>query len=85
MKIFIACSKYFYDRIIPIKEFLENGGHDITLPNSFDEPFAEERLKGISEGDHQKWKEDMMKRHSVTLKNLDAMLVLNFERKSIRV
>jgi hypothetical protein len=83
MKIFIACSKYFYDKIIPIKEFLESLGHDVILPNSFEEPFAEERMKQVSDEEHVKWKCDMMKRHEVTLRGLDAILVLNFEKKGI--
>ena len=83
MKIFIACSKHFYDKIVPIKEELELVGHDITLPNCFDNPFEEEQVKGMSAEEHVVWKGDMMRRHEVTLKDIDAILVLNFEKKGI--
>ena len=83
MKIFIACSKHFYDRIVPIKEKLEAEGHIITLPNSFEEPMAEERFKEMSKEEHVKWKNMMMRLHEKNIKPQDAMLVLNFEKKGI--
>ena len=33
MKIFIICSKAFYEKIPPIKSALEKVGHIISLPN----------------------------------------------------
>lgn len=45
MKLFLACSKYFYERIPKIKRELEDRGHIISLPNSYDEPFKEEEVK----------------------------------------
>jgi len=83
MKIFIACSKYFYDKIVPIKEFLETKGHEVALPNSFDEPFAEERFKEMSAEEYVEWKGMMMKRDEENIKPNDAVLVLNFEKKGI--
>jgi len=83
MKIFIACSKYFYDRIIPIKEALESVGHEIILPNCFDNPFEEEQVKKLSEEQHVSWKCEMMKRHEVVLKDIDAFFVLNFEKRGV--
>ena len=38
MKIFIICSKVFYDRIPPIQAELEAAGHEVTLPNSLRRP-----------------------------------------------
>ena len=38
MKIFIICSKAFYEKIPPIKSALEKVGHIITLPNCYDCP-----------------------------------------------
>jgi len=38
MKIFIICSKVFYEKIPEIKKKLEDAGHEITLPNCFDDP-----------------------------------------------
>lgn len=45
MKIFICASKHFYDRVKNIKNELEIVWHIVTLPNSFDDPLAEEKIK----------------------------------------
>jgi len=83
MKIFIVCSKHFYDRVEKIKDFLELKGHKITLPNSFDDPMKEEKMKKMSVKDHIKWKSSMMKKQVRKIKVVDAILVLNFEKKGI--
>ena len=83
MKIFIICSKHFYDRIGKIKDSLENKGHEITTPNSYDEPFKEFIMKEKSVKAHQKWKESMMKLHEPKVRANDAILVLNLEKKGI--
>ena len=83
MKIFIACSKYFYDRIMPIKEELEKRGHEIALPNCFDNPFEEERFKQMSAKEHIKWKAMMMRKDKDNIEPQDAVLILNFEKKGI--
>jgi len=62
MKIFIGCSKYFYDRIPEIKLELEKGGHNVSLPNSYDEPLKEEEMKSKGLEDHAQWKEEMLMR-----------------------
>ncbi len=83
MKIFIASSKYFYNRINEIKKRLENMGHLITLPNSFDEPFMEEKIKKTNSQEHIKWKAEMMRKDELNIKPNDAILVLNFEKRGI--
>ena len=83
MKIFIACSKYFYDKVNEIKKELENQGHEITFPNSFEDPFKEDRLKALNEEEHRKFKQEMMKLHNPKIKENDALLVLNFEKNGI--
>ena len=42
MKIFIACSKHFYHEIKMLAGILENWGHEVSYPNSYDDPFMEE-------------------------------------------
>ena len=81
MKIFICCSKHFYRKIEEIKKELESNGHKISLPNSYDEPMIEEKLKEISKEGHIKWKTRMMKKDKTNIKPNDAILVLNFKRK----
>lgn len=40
MKIFICASKHNYGHVAKIKKELENMGHIITVPNSYDEPMG---------------------------------------------
>lgn len=80
MKIFIACSKYFYERIPEIREELEKAGNIITLPNSYNEPFKEEEMKKKGLETHIKWKSEMIKKHEQNLEPNDAILILNFEK-----
>lgn len=83
MKIFLACSKHFYHKIPKIKEVLEQQRHKITLPNSYDDPFKEERMKTLGKEEHIKFKQKMMKLHAPKIKINDAILVLNFNKKNI--
>lgn len=83
MRIFIACSKYFYHKVLPIKMFLEKRGHGVTLPNCFENPFEEEQVKGMSRSQHVVWKCEMMMRHEAVIRNQDAILVLNFKKNGI--
>lgn len=80
MKIFIICSKHFYNKVNEVKEKLEEEGHEITLPNSFDEPFRENRMKELGEEQHIRFKQEMMKLHEPKVRMNDAVLVLNFEK-----
>ncbi|MBS3089510.1 hypothetical protein J4461_01350 [Candidatus Pacearchaeota archaeon] len=84
MRIFICCSKYIYDRIHPIKEKLESKGHLITLPNSYEEPMAEERIKAGGKEEHENWKANMIRLQKEKISVNDAILVLNMEKKGIK-
>lgn len=81
MRIYICCSKYFYDRVAPIKNELEKQGHIITLPNSYDDPFKEEKVKQQGADEHKLWKAAMMKLQEKKVRDNDAIVVLNFEKK----
>jgi len=83
MKIIIICSKHHYYKIPEIKKELESLGHNIKLPNSYEEPFKEEDMKKISSKEHIKWKSSMMKLHEPKIKLNDAILVLNLEKNNI--
>jgi len=80
MKIFIACSKHFYEKIPEIKKQLENLGHEIKLPNSYEQPFKEEEIKEIGKEEHRKWKSEMLKKDKENILPNEAILVLNFEK-----
>jgi hypothetical protein len=83
MKIFIICSKKFYDQIPSIKDFLELKGHQITLPNCFEDPETEARYREIGILEHAKWKSKMIKQSEDIINNHDAVLVLNFKKNEI--
>jgi diphthamide synthase subunit DPH2 len=83
MRIFVVCSKHFYHKIPPIKEYLEKKGHKITLPNSYEQPFKEEELKLAGKTEHIKFKQEMMRLHEPKIRKNDAILVLNLEKKGI--
>lgn len=80
MKIFICCSKYLYFKIPEIKEKLEKSGHSIILPNSFEEPLKEEKMKKVGREEHIKWKSNMLRLQDAKVKESDALLILNFEK-----
>jgi len=80
MKIFIVCSRYFYNEIKKIRKDLEKMGHEITLPNCFREPFKEEKMKKKGKEEHRKFKQNMMKLHEPKIKQNEAILVLNLEK-----
>lgn len=52
MKVFVICSKAFYKDIPPIKEKLEQMGHEVALPNSYDNPDAEKESWNLGEEEH---------------------------------
>jgi len=80
MKIFICCSKFLYDKIPPIKDKLEELGHVVTVPNSYEEPLKEEEMKKISQKEHSKWKGNMIRLQAKKVEANDAVLILNFEK-----
>jgi len=80
MKIFICCSKHIYDRVPPIKEYLEKAGHRITLPNSFDAPMKEEEMKKLSRKEHASWKGEMLRLQEKKIREVDALVIVNFEK-----
>ena len=82
MKIFIACSKHFYERIPEIENKLEELGHNVMMPNSYEEPFREEMMKELSLEDHIKFKQEMMRLHETKIKSVDLLLVLNFKKNN---
>ena len=80
MKIFICASKHIYDKIPPIRSQLERMGHEITLPNSYDDPLKEERIKKVSKKDHAEWKASMISLQEKKVEENDAVLIVNFEK-----
>ena len=80
MKLLIICSKNFYSKIEEIKNFLEGKGIDVFMPNCYDDPGTEERMKSLGEKEHREFKARMYKQSEETISNMDAVLVLNFDK-----
>jgi transcriptional/translational regulatory protein YebC/TACO1 len=69
MKIFIICSKRFYSQIPEIQDKLEKMGHELTLPNTYQDPGLEDRVRAISEDERAKWKSTMFEKSLEKVKN----------------
>ena len=80
MKILIICSKRFYEKIPNIKNELEQKNIQIFLPNCYDDPKTEERMWNLGREKHQEFKAQMYKQSEEIIKNMDAVLVLNFDK-----
>lgn len=81
-KIFIACSKHFYDCIPKIKKQLELMGYEVMLPNFYDTPMIEEEIKeNKSKEEHIEFCRKSFLESQNKAKESDAILVLNFERE----
>jgi len=80
MKIFIICSKHFYNRVPEIAKKLQENGHEITLPNSYENPFEEEEMKSKGLEHHVEFKQKMMRLHEPKIRMNDAVFALNFEK-----
>ena len=81
MKIMLICSKQFYNKIEDIKSSLESQGHVIYLPNCYDDPTTEARMHALGRKEHQEFKARMYKQSEELIKDLDAVLVLNFDKE----
>lgn len=81
MKILIICSKKFYNRIPKIKELLEQNGHVVYLPNCYDAPETEDKMRELSYDKHKEFKAKMFRQSEEMIKKMDAVLVLNFDKE----
>ena len=78
MKILLICSKSFYGKLQDYKQKLENLGHKVFMPNFWNAPETEAKYRGTPE--HHIFKAKMFRQSEETIKNIDAVLVLNFEK-----
>ena len=83
MKIFIICSASFYDKLLPIKEYLENMGHVITLPNTYDCPNLEKEVWKKGHKEHVELEKKLFKQSEDTIKSVDAVLCINLKKHDI--
>ena len=78
----ICSSKHVYGRIGPIKDALEKAGHQITLPNSYEDPMLEERTKAEASERHVALKAKLLWEQGEKISSVEAILVVNFEKGS---
>lgn len=78
MKIMMLCSKVFYDKLLDFKASLEKMGHEIHMPNCWDCPETEAKYRGTEK--HSEWKASMIKHSEEVIKQMDAVLVLNYDK-----
>jgi len=79
-KILIICSKNFYGMIASIKDVLDNK-YEIFLPNCYDNPNTEFEMKEFGIEKHREFKAKMFKQSENTIKEMDAVLVLNMDKE----
>lgn len=89
MKIVICGSMAFAEEMRSAQNILEEKGHQVILPE-FVEVFvkykalqSQAKQGGGLEGARWKKEYDLIRRHYQKIKNADAILVLNFEKKGI--
>jgi len=81
MKILIICSKKFYSKIEEVKKYLEEKNIEVFLPNCYDDPTAEQKAWDLGVEEHQKFKAKMFKQSEDTIREMDAVLVLNLDKE----
>ena len=81
MKLFVVCSKKFYSKIEEIKKVLEEKNIEIFLPNCYDNPTAEQEAWKLGYEEHQEFKARMYKQSEDTIREVDAILVLNMDKE----
>lgn len=81
MKILIICSKRFYKNIPEIKVELEKNNIEVFLPNCYDDPATEEKMKKLGKKEHQQFKAKMFRQSEAVISKMDAVLVLNFDKE----
>ena len=81
MKLFVICSKNFYSEIEKLKEILEKRNIEVYLPNCYDSPDTEDKMRKLGKEKHQEFKAKMYKQSENIISNMDAVLVLNLDKE----
>lgn len=81
MKIMIVCSYAFYDKIEPIETELKKMGYQTILPNGYkDIGFI---VKHREDDDFADWIASLRRKSEQIIKDIDALLVLNYTKKEV--
>ncbi len=80
MRIMICCSKRFYDQVDAVRVALEGAGHEVILPNSYEDPTKEESMRLLGAYEHNAWKAGMLRLQGEKIAKSDAIIVLNLQK-----
>jgi len=85
MNIAICGSMFFYKEMRHVKETLETRGHTVIVPLGTDEEPPVESRPGITKDEliAAKIEFDFIRRHFKNIERSDAILILNYPKKSI--
>ena len=85
MKIFIISSAAFYDKIKPIKDYLESKGFIIDYVKINKDGYYQTIVKDLEKGyeAHAKLVQKLFKMSEEKIKRVDAVLCINFEKNNI--
>ncbi len=81
MKILIICATTFYNKIEEIKFELEKLGHTVETPNCYDNPVTNDDNKNMTKQEYLDFFKEMYARSRNAITNIDAVLVLNFDKE----
>ena len=81
MKVLLICSKKFYSDLERVKSYLEEKDIEVYLPNCHDAPDTEQKMWDLGRKAHQEFKARMYKQSETTISNMDAVVVLNFDKE----
>jgi hypothetical protein len=84
VKIFLVGSKRAYGRVAQLSDELRGRGHSVTLPNNFDDPTREERIKAEGDAAYAVWKAEMLRLQGEKVAANDAVLVVNIDKDTHR-
>ena len=85
MKVLIICSTSFYDRVDEIKGLLEKFGHEVKMPNCYDEPVTNDDNKNMNHDEYISFFKEMYYQSREAIDKVDAVLVLNYSKIKDRI
>ncbi len=81
MKIMIACSTNFYDKIEKISNELTNMGHELIFPNGYNEEIEEKSYEEMTHQEYVDFFQSMFNLSHNKVIKADALLVLNYTKE----
>ena len=81
MKVYLAASSSFWDKLPEVKERIEKLGHEVMLPSTVDNPMLEETVWQEGEEAHAKLVRELFEDSEDLIgKKCDAFYLLNYDK-----